>query len=111
MENYSKIKASLKAKWEVMLPFLGERGRRIWSGLEAQNIGWGGIGLVSEVTGLSRKTISKGMQEIKSVAKLEERTAERKKGAGRKAKTVTEPRLIEELEALVQPHTKWYKVP
>lgn len=58
-----------------------ENNRRLVAGLEALRIGWGGITKIGEITGLDRKTIARGIRELR-----EGRTASgrvRGKGAGR----------------------------
>ena len=44
---------------------LDERGRRLFAGLLARQHGRGGIQLVSLITGLDRKTVRRGLREIK----------------------------------------------
>lgn len=43
---------------------MDERVRRQWAATEAQAYGWGGVSAVSSATGLSRKTIRKGLTEL-----------------------------------------------
>ncbi len=104
MNSNAKIVEDLTQKWDVMSPYLDERSRRIWAAVEADRLGWGGVTLVSKATGLRRKTISKGKKEIKDPLKQGDRL--RKKGGGRKGKKEVFPSLLEQLEKLVQPHTK-----
>jgi len=104
MNSNAKIVEDLTQKWDVMSPYLDERSRRIWAAVEADRLGWGGVTLVSKATGLRRKTISKGKKEIKDPLKQGDRL--RKKGGGRKGKKEVFPNLLEQLEQLVQPHTK-----
>ena len=87
-----------------MEPLLDERSKRIWAGMEAQRIGWGGLTLLGKATSLTRKTISKGMREIGK--KFQKEGGQRKSGGGRKRKEVTLPGIVEQLEILVAPHTK-----
>ena len=49
-----------------MLPMLNERQRRLYLANEAKAIGYGGISQVSQVSGVSRVTITLGMSEINS---------------------------------------------
>ena len=44
---------------------MDERLRRLWAGAEAETLGQGGIKIVATATGLSSKTISKGIKELK----------------------------------------------
>jgi len=45
---------------------LNERDRRRYAGLEALKLGHGGISYISKLLNIDAKTISKGIQEIKS---------------------------------------------
>lgn len=72
---------------------------------EAMALGHGGVSLVRRACGLSRKAISKGIREIEEgVAPMEGRI--RRPGAGRKPITVSDPRLVEELEEMVDDQTR-----
>lgn len=44
---------------------MNERSRRIWAATEARSIGWGGVSLVAEATGMARNTIAVGIRELK----------------------------------------------
>jgi hypothetical protein len=52
------------------------------AGLEALRAGRGGITKISEITGLDRKTISRGIEELRKGRVIEGR--QRREGAGRK---------------------------
>ena len=92
---------TLKDKFEMMLPVLDERGRRLWAGVEAHSLGRGGISRVAEATGLSRTTVRQGVKEILSgVATPAEGEVEapgkrtRRLGGGRKRLTETAPAVV-----------------
>ena len=103
MEKELKLE-ELRKNWLIMSSLLDERSKRIWAGLEADRMGWGGISLVATATGLSRKTISKGLHEVQQGVEKQERT--RQKGGGRKSTQEKYPDLLDQLEALIAPHTK-----
>jgi len=66
-----------------VLAALDERQRRLFAGLLAQRRGHGGILIVAEITGLSRTTIRRGLEELRTgVGPVEDRI--REKGGGRK---------------------------
>ena len=89
------------------LPLLNERQRRLYLANEAKAIGHGGITQVSEVSGVSRVTITNGMSEINSEGyQAEAQTRSRKKGGGRKRIETKNPRIVSELEKLLESHTK-----
>ncbi|NUM44044.1 MAG: hypothetical protein HUU38_05000 [Anaerolineales bacterium] len=51
-------------QFNLLMSRLNEQQRRWLAGWEAARIGWGGIRLMAEVTGLSAKTIRRGMREL-----------------------------------------------
>lgn len=57
---------AIQRRFEALHPFLDERTRRLMVAAEAQAIGYGGIALVACATGMSRDTISRGLEELKS---------------------------------------------
>jgi hypothetical protein len=71
---------------------------------EAMGLGYGGISRVSRACGLSRVTITKGIQELPSEPLDPGRI--RRPGAGRPSVTARDPALPEALEALVEPLTR-----
>ena len=89
-------------KWIALIDDLDERARRLWAATEAIAIGHGGIAAVSEATGLSDRTVRKGIAEIRS---REEFPAgyQRRMGGGRKPLEQTQTDLIEAVERLVEP--------
>ena len=103
--------AAIALKFEALAPVLDERARRLWAAAEARSLGRGGITAVSAATGLSRGTITAGVREIASpatfpppgsgvVSKL------RRPGGGRKSKSQENPKLVEALDALIEPTTR-----
>lgn len=61
---------------------LNERNRRLFSGMLARQIGRGGIERVHEITGLSRVTIRRGIEEHESGQSLDGGRV-RQQGGGR----------------------------
>ena len=55
----------IKKRFKTLEPFLDERLRRIYSASEAKVIGYGGISIVSRETGVSRRAIALGKEELK----------------------------------------------
>ena len=91
----------------TMMPILDEYQRRIFLASEAQMLGYGGISYISRISGVSRVTITHGINEIKSqnVAK-QGKGKNRKSGGGRKLVNDSQPGIIQELEKLIEGHTK-----
>jgi hypothetical protein len=96
-------------RFELLAPVLDERLRRLVASAEAEAIGRGGISLVSEATGVSRRAIRIGKQELHDLQSGGQVFAPvqgqgfRKPGGGRK-KTVDKDTILKEaLDALVNP--------
>ena len=68
----------------VVMSRLDEQQRRLYGAVEANRRGYGGIKMVSEITGLDEKTIQRGQQELSS--DLADRPDDRVRlpGAGRR---------------------------
>jgi transposase len=99
-----KSKDRLKIKLSGLLPELNERQRRLVVGAEAQSLGYGGIQILSEITGITAPTIRKGIQELNAKNKFPQRV--RRKGGGRKRATEKHPELKSILEEIVEPDTR-----
>jgi hypothetical protein len=84
---------------------LDEQGRRRFAAAEAQAAGHGGVSVVSRITGIARSTIGRGLAELRNaVAPRPGRL--RRPGGGRKPLTATDPTLLDDLRALVEPATR-----
>jgi transposase len=97
--------AELTAKFQRVWPLLDERTRRLMAASEATALGYGGVSLVHRACGLSRKAIAKGIGEIKQGAALAAGRI-RRPGAGRKPITVSDPQLVDRLEAMIEHQTQ-----
>ena len=62
---------------------LDERGRRLFAGLLAKQLGRGGIQRLAEITGLNRMTIRRGLRELSRVG-FQPSNRVRGPGGGRK---------------------------
>jgi hypothetical protein len=98
------LEATIVAKYAVVSPVLNERSRRLWAATESIAIGYGGDILVSDATGIARKTVRKGRREIEQGVASTGRI--RRPGAGRPRLTQGQPGLKEALENLVDPVTR-----
>jgi len=100
-------KQKISKRFKMLEPILNERIRRYFAAAEAMTIGHGGITLVAEATGISRRAITAGCKEIKNFNKDDLATQGiRKKGAGRKRAVDNQPLLLPELEKLIEPYTR-----
>jgi len=102
----AQVVARMRAKFGSIADDLDERGRRRWSAVEANSLGWGGIVTVSEATGLSRATILKGIRELDDPSGLPHSGRQRRAGGGRKSREAEQPRLVPALDKLVETETR-----
>lgn len=96
-------KKSIRMRLAEMFPILDERQRRLMAASEAREYGRGGISFVASVTGMSRQTITTGLQEL-GVDKVKGRI--RNKGGGRKKLSDSMPQLLESVEEIVGETTR-----
>jgi hypothetical protein len=92
-------------RYSEMAPVLDEQSRRRFVALEAQAAGHGGVSLMSAISGLARSTIYRGLSDIRDKVSAPPGRI-RKKGGGRKRKTVEDPTLAVDLKSLVAPATR-----
>ncbi len=86
--------------WLKLFETLSESQKRLFAALKAQELGYGGVSRVSEFTGLSRTTITKGIKHLQSGEEiLMERI--RVKGGGRKKVVEEDSNLKERLEEIL----------
>ncbi len=88
-----------------MWPHLNEFQRRALLGVEARELGWGGVSAVARVAGVSRSTVTIAVAELDR-PRLAGEGRSRRPGAGRKSATVKDPGLAAALDALVDPVTR-----
>ena len=97
--------AVIREKYLALREALDERTRRLWAATEARAAGRGGFTAVLQATGMSSKTLARGMHELDSGEKLPPPRV-RRAGAGRKAATTLDPGLVDALQELVEPVTR-----
>lgn len=105
--------ATLRDKYDTLVPMMNERMRRRWAACEAMAMGRGGISAVSRETGLSRNTILRGMREIEAeMPKLadaigrQDQERIRQPGGGRRRRTDEDSTLLKDLRKLLEPVTR-----
>ena len=96
----------LKRKFRALWPHLDERTRRLTAASEAVSAGYGGVALVHGACGLSRQAIARGMRDIARGSKPLAPGRIRRPGAGRKPITLTDPRLLQAVEGMIEGHTR-----
>lgn len=102
----SDERARLQRVFTALEPLLDERTRRVVAAAEALALGYGGVTLVAQVTGLARSTLRRGMDELTTPATAAPATRVRRVGGGRKRLAAQDPTLVADLEALVDPVTR-----
>ncbi len=104
MIRAAQVRAARK-RYREMAPVLNEQSRRRFVALEAQGLGRGGVSLMSQISGLARSTIYRGLSDIRDNV-LAPPGRVRKEGGGRRKKTANDPTLMVDLESLVGPVTR-----
>jgi hypothetical protein len=86
-----------------MMPLLDERLLRLYLANEAMSYGRGGVTVVSRISGVSRTTITAGMNEIRNGDSIE--GAVRRSGGGRKPVEMKYPDIKETIHKIVDGKT------
>jgi hypothetical protein len=93
-------RSGIAARFAALQPFMNERSRRLFVASEAKAAGRGGIVVVSEVTGVARSTIGRGLRELDSGCDANADRL-RRAGGGRKTVASQQPELSPTLLRLV----------
>src|SRR4249920_2268904 len=94
---------AIRYRWETVGRNLDERGRRMFAAAEVRTAGWGGLGVISRITGLARSTINRGEDDLDAAPPP--RGQVRRAGGGRRAVCENDPGLVPALKRLVEPAT------
>ena len=103
-ERKERLVNDVKERYDRISGTMNELSKRLWAGNECLSIGHGGIGIVSEATGMARNTVVNGRNEVTAGKKPNGRI--RDKGAGRKRSVDINPGLKEKLQEIVAPFTR-----
>jgi hypothetical protein len=96
--------SGIRLRFGALNPVLDERARRRFAAAEALAAGHGGVTAVSRATGIARSTINRGLAELREEAAPAAPAGRvRRAGGGRKPLTTTDPTLLGDLQALVEP--------
>lgn len=104
IKGQEKLVQDIARKYSNLSETFNERSRRLWAGNESLSIGYAGIEILSQATGLSRSTVIKGMKEITDKRELKNRI--REPGGGRKREVDKKPGIREELIKMVESSTR-----
>src|SRR5215470_471776 len=94
---------AIRQRWDAIGSKLDERGQRLFAAVEVRTAGWGGLAIVSKITGLARSTINRGKNDLD--AEPLPKGQVRRAGGGRRALSENDPGLIAALKRLVEPAT------
>jgi transposase len=101
---------AFQQKYRVLKEHLDEFALRICAAADAEALGRGGVSLVARASGLSRTTIYAGLRDLQSGRVVgnsgSERPQVRRAGGGRKLLSERAPRLVADLDQLVDPVTR-----
>ena len=98
----------IRTRFEKLAWTLDERMRRLFAAAEAAVLGHGGVTRVAQATGVSRRAIHAGLEELAAEKMPVENQGKRirKAGAGRKSVIESDAGVMEALEKLVEPTTR-----
>jgi hypothetical protein len=94
---------AIRSRFAAVKDHLDERRMRLYAASEARVLGYGGIALVSRITGVAPSTIGRGLKDLDEPGLLTGTV--RRPGAGRRSVADTCPTLLDDLRALVEPAT------
>jgi hypothetical protein len=98
-----EVMAQLASRFEVVLPHLDERRRRLALGQEARLLGHGGVRAVAVAPGVSEATVRSGVFELEAGGDPFPGGRVRRPGGGRRAVEDQDPQLVAALLSLVEP--------
>lgn len=108
-EKAEKTIRAIKEEFDDICYALDERRKRLWCAAKARAYnrtnGKGGVMLVHQATKISRPTIYAGLKELESEKKLDQKQM-RQSGGGRPKITDKSPKILVELEKLIEPLTR-----
>ena len=92
-------------EWLKVFPTFNEAQKRWVAGILASEIGFGGVEIVNQATGLSKTTIIKGKKEVKDSKKPLSLDQIRNSGGGRRNIQVTDKALLKDIQKILEQTT------
>ena len=103
MSITAEARERLSLRFEVLMPHLNERQRRLLLATEARLLGHGGVRAVARVAGVSETTVRTGVFELEEGGEPFPEGRARREGGGRKSAAALDAGLVPALLALVEP--------
>src|SRR6516225_1631161 len=102
---------AIRERYNALAPVMDERLERLWAAAEALALGHGGVAAVTAATGILAKRIIAGkrdLDELRFSPPTERPRLQRirRPGGGRKPITVSDPSIVDHLDALVSPEAR-----
>lgn len=106
MGQFTKYDEDIASKMCIYFRTLTQKGKRHYASIEAEKLGWGGKTYISNLLGISHKTIRGGDKELSSEQFLAQIPVgkERRPGGGRKKKEVSNPKLVKCVLSFIEEH-------
>jgi transposase len=104
MSNLGLLVEGAGNRYAALRSHLDERQRRLLLGVEAAELGRGGIKAVAAATGVRPDTVARGLHEMETNPEPTSRV--RQPGGGRKKLADSDPEIVDELTALVEPRKR-----
>lgn len=92
---------TIQTKFQLLSPVLNERSRRLWAATEASVLGYGGVSLVVQATGVTAVTIREGLTELTHPKDTAPVGAIRRPGGGRKKALDVQPKIRDEVDRII----------
>ena len=103
MRMPDEVRDQLLLRFDVLMPHLNERQRRLLLATEARLLGHGGVRAVARVAGVSESTVRAGVFELEEGQEPFPEGRVRRGGGGRKSTAALDAGLLPALLALVEP--------
>ena len=105
-----ELAQQIRSKYQQLRGVLDERQRRLWAASEALALGFGGLSVVAQSTGLDPATVRAGLEELKQASSAQQLASgsgrRRRPGGGRPSVLERQPGLAAALEKLIDPVTR-----
>ena len=101
MKPYTK---EIEAQMQELYSRLPEKSRRLYAGVEASKLPYGGISYIAQLFNSSRDTVLKGIKELAETEALPQNRS-RKAGGGRKLTLEKQPDINDVFLQLIKEHT------